>query len=215
LYKYLPSKYVEAFVGRGELLFRSLSYFRNYEELNVRGDRNEGARVYKPQAGLDITKTESGEVLRIPGAFEAKVRDRDIFVFCMSRVRTAELSREFGVDACVEISNPAILISRIRTCIQLRKWIKVGLLHKPVEYYSTEDPPIVEWAVPERMVMRKTTDYAHQAEYRLAFARGDALKVNNVETRIRLDAAPTEPTLMGHPEHLLCVGPIGKFCRVC
>lgn len=39
LFKYFPSHHLNAFVERGELLFRSLSYFRNYEELKVRGDR--------------------------------------------------------------------------------------------------------------------------------------------------------------------------------
>lgn len=35
IYKYMPEKYVEGFIRRGELLFRSLSYFKAYEEQQV------------------------------------------------------------------------------------------------------------------------------------------------------------------------------------
>jgi hypothetical protein len=214
LYKYLPSKYIDAFVGRGELLFRSLSYFRNYEELQVRGDPHEGKRIYKPADGLEITKTETGEKFNLPWTFESGVRDREIFVFCLSRSFSADLLREFSVDACVEILNPAALLARVRTSLQLRKWAKGGLMHGPVDYYSVEDPPMAEWAVPERMVMRKTTEYTHQEEYRLAFARGDAFRVENVETRVSLTPASLAPTLDGHPQHMLRVGSIKKLCRI-
>ena len=106
LFKYLPSKYLEAFVNRGELLFRSLSYFRNYEELQVRGDRQEGKRLFNPTQGLEITKAETGEKLLLPWSFEASVKERDIYVFCLSLNRTLELAKEFNTDACIEIQDP-------------------------------------------------------------------------------------------------------------
>jgi hypothetical protein len=215
LFKYLPSKYLEAMVGRGELLFRSLSYFRNYEELHVRGDRHEGKRLFHPRPGLEVTKTETGEKLLLPWAFEASVKDREIYVFCVSTQRTQELADEFKTDTCVEIQDPVALISKIRSALALRRWVKhARLLHGTVEYYSPAEPPMAEWAVPERMVMRKTTDYAHQAEYRFAFARGDALKVNNVDTQITATPGELQPTLDGHPEHVLKVGSLAGICRV-
>ncbi len=215
LFKYLPSKHLEAFVGSGKLLFRSLSYFRNYEELLVRGDRYEGKRLFKPGNGLEITKTESGEKLLLPWAFEATVRDRDIFVLCLSRTLSSELAREFGADVCVEITEPTALLSRVRSALLLRRWVRRGrLLHGPVEYYSPEDPPLAEWAIPERMIMRKTIEYSRQDEYRLAFARGAALQVNNVETQITSTPGLTQPTLDGHPEHMVCVGAIERVCKV-
>ena len=215
LFKYLPSKYLEAFVKRGELLFRSLSYFRNYEELQVRGDRHEGQRLFAPAKGLEITKTESGEKLLLPWAFEASVRDREIFVFCLSHVSSLELAREFGADVCVEIQDPIVLLSRVRSAVALRRWVKhARLLHGSVEYYSPEAPPLAERAVPERMVMRKTAAYSHQQEYRLAFARGDALRVNNVQTQITATPGAPHPTLEAHPEHVLHVGSISRICTI-
>jgi hypothetical protein len=215
LYKYLPSKYLDAFIGRGEVLFRSLSYYSNYEEMQIRGDRHEGKRVFNPSNGLEITKTGTGETFQLQGAFEASVRDREIFVFCMSKQLSSRLAREFEADVCVEIMEPATLISRIRSALQLRKWVRQGrLLHGAVDYYLPEDQPLAEWAVPERVVMRKTTDYIDQAEYRLAFGRGNAFQVENVVTRIIASHDINEPTLGGHPEHMLKLGSLRRICKV-
>ncbi|MNF90383.1 hypothetical protein D3C84_729450 [compost metagenome] len=215
LFKYLPSKYLDAFVGKGEVLFRSLSYYSNYEEMQVRGDPYEGKRVFKPVGGLELTNTTTGKTSQFHGTFESTVQDHEIFVFCMSKVFSPELAREFKSDVCVEITEPAYLISKIRSALRLRKWVKQGrLLHDSVDYYSPETEPLAEWAVPERMVMRKTTDYTDQAEYRLAFARGNALQVENVAIQIKADQDITQPTLDGHPQHTLKLGNLKKLCKV-
>jgi hypothetical protein len=215
LFKFLPSKYLDSVVGRGELLFRSLSYFRNYEELHVRGDRHEGRRLFQPSAGLEVTKVDTGEKVLLPWAFESSVKDREIYVFCLSLNRTPELAAEFRTDCCIEFHDPVALISRIRAALMLRKWVKQArLLHGPVNYYSSTEPPFAEWAVPERMVMRKTSNYIHQAEYRFAFGRGDAWKMNNVDAQITATPGEREPTLNGHPEHILKVGSLARICRI-
>ncbi|MNF41761.1 hypothetical protein D3C84_227950 [compost metagenome] len=215
LYKYLPSKYLDAFVDRGEVLFRSLSYYSNYEEMQVRGDRNEGKRVFSPSGGLEVTNTTTGKTSQLRGTFESTVRDREIFVFCMSHELSSRLATEFTADVCVEIMEPALFLSRIRSALQLRKWVKQGrLLHGSVDYYSPETEPLAEWAVPERMVMRKTTDYTDQAEYRLAFARGNALQLENVVTQIKTGQDITQPTLVEHPQHTLKLGNLKKLCKV-
>lgn len=215
MFKYLPSKYVEAFVERGELLFRSLSYFRNYEELQVRGDPYEGKRLYTPASGLQITNSNTGEKLLLPSTFEASVKERDIYVFCLSQSGTSQLAEEFKADTCIEVHNPVALLTKVRSALALRRWVRNGLLlHGQVEYYSPEEPPLAEWAVPERMVMRKTSEYSHQQEYRLAFARGDALGVYNVTTQIKSRHDAIQPTLEGHPEHILKLGSLSRICRV-
>lgn len=215
LFKYISSKYLDAFINKGEVLFRSLSYYSNYEEVQVRGDRNEGKRLFNPSAGLEITKSGTGEKIQLHGSFESTVQDREIFVFCMSKILSPALAREFKADICIEIAEPAYLIAEIRSALLRRKWVRKGrLLHGPVGYYSPETPPLAEWAVPERMVMRKTTEYAAQAEYRLAFARGNALQLESVVTQIKTAQDLRPPTLYGHPEHLLKLGSLKKHCKV-
>ena len=56
LYKYFSErKWAEAFIN-GEVLFRSLSYFRDYEDNSVREDHNEGTSIYRPEGGLIVNK---------------------------------------------------------------------------------------------------------------------------------------------------------------
>src|SRR5260221_9278887 len=38
----------------GNFLFRSLSYFRDYEDKNVREDQNEGNAIFRPEGGLIV-----------------------------------------------------------------------------------------------------------------------------------------------------------------
>ncbi len=55
LYKYFTNrKWADAFLD-GEVFFNSLTYFRDYEDANVREDKNEGSSVYRPESGLLIT----------------------------------------------------------------------------------------------------------------------------------------------------------------
>lgn len=49
LYKYFDNrKWAEAFLN-GEILFRSLSYFRDCEDKVARGDPNEGTSIFRPR----------------------------------------------------------------------------------------------------------------------------------------------------------------------
>lgn len=215
LFKYLPSKYVDAFVDRGEVFFRSLSYFRSYEELHVRGDRFEGKRLFHPREGLEVTKTEDGETLRLPWVFESSVRERDIFVFCMSLKHPATLAAEFEADVCVEIHEPLKVLTGIRAALQRRPRVKnKRLLHGPVEYCSPVTAPNAAWAVPEQVVMQKTDDYQGQEEYRVAFAVNQALRVNNVATQITTMPGGVQPSLDGHPEQLLRIGSLRRICTI-
>ncbi len=60
LYKYFSErKWAEAFIN-GEVLFRSLSYFRDYEDNNVREDQNEGTSIFRPEGGLIINNLTQG-----------------------------------------------------------------------------------------------------------------------------------------------------------
>jgi hypothetical protein len=60
LYKYYDNcGWAEAFLD-GELLFRSLSYFRDYEDESVRRDPNEGASIFRPEDGLVINNLTQG-----------------------------------------------------------------------------------------------------------------------------------------------------------
>jgi len=138
LYKYLPENYVDAFVREGAILFRALSYFRDYEDAQVRGDKFEGAKLYRPPRGLEITLTATGEKRLLPHSFESTANEDDIFVFCLSTMLSAELAEQFQTSVCVEISNPAKLIAGVRAALLRRPSVKNKMLvHGEVKYYAS------------------------------------------------------------------------------
>lgn len=75
-------EHAEAFLN-GQVLFRSLSYFRDNEDA-VRGDEYEGTSKYLPDGGLVIHNQTQGKTFTIPMAFESSVLAHEIFVFCTS-----------------------------------------------------------------------------------------------------------------------------------
>jgi hypothetical protein len=215
LYKYLPSSHLDAFLSRGEVLFRALSYFRHYEELEVRGDRHEGVRLFSPNEGLEVRKNGSEEATRLPMAFEAKVQEREIFVFCLSTSLSPELAVEFNADVCVELVEPENFIAAVQRTLLSRPSLKSKrLVHGLVSYYEPETPPLAAWAVPEYVALAKLARYQRQAEYRLAFGRRRAFDVNNVKTQITSTPGIAEASLHGHPKAILAVGALRSVSKV-
>lgn len=215
LYKYLPEKYVDDLVHKGTILFRSLSYFRDYEDAQVRGDEFEGTRLHRPQNGLEITLTATQQKVVLPHSFESTANEDDIFVFCLSTVLSADLAAKFKASACVEIQNPSRFIAGVRAALLRRPSIRSKMLvYGEVKYYTPDEPPIVDWALPEKIAMAKLSVYSPQKEYRIAFAVNDAFRVEN--TRLRL-ASPGERRPLrttSHPERLFKLGSLVKLCKV-
>lgn len=214
LYKYIPAQYVDDFVRRGEILFRSLSYFRDYED-QIRGDEYEGTKLHRPEQGLEITLVKTQEKIVLPHSFESAANEDDIFVFCLSTVLSAELAAQFNAGVCIEIYRPANFISKIRAALARRASIKdKRLVLGEVKYYAKEDPPIVDWALPERIAMSKLQTYALQHEYRITFAINDAFRVENVCPRLVEPGDRRYPRSCQHPERLLKLGDLKDFCKV-
>ena len=80
LFRYFSSEHAEAFVQRGEVLFRTLSYFRDYEDNGVRSDECEGTLVHLPKDGLKLTRVGTGEVVEVPHTMESTVKEDNNFV---------------------------------------------------------------------------------------------------------------------------------------
>lgn len=214
IFKYLPKAYADAFISRGEVLFRSLSYFRDFEEQRVRGDPFEGARLYQPQEGLYLTKLDNKQNIKIDGgAFKSSVNTNEILIFCLSLLNKNELAHEFKADVCIEITNKAAFIAAIRAALLRRSiYRKSKLLHGPIRYYQPESHPGSVWALPEQIIMQKTTEYERQREYRIAFGPRNALNVEAVKTQIT-----TTPSLITapHGEHLEILLRLGSLHRIC
>lgn len=215
LYRYLKADRTESFVQEGSLILRSLSFYRDYEDAGVRADRFEGTLAHRPQDGLKVTMVESGEVRSIPYTFESTAREDDIFVYCMSAELSPAIAKKFETAVCVEIHKPVQFLHRLRTALGLRSRFRANaLIHGEVRYYELHEPPIVDWALPERIAMRKPSHFSWQCEYRFAVPRGDAFTVENVSVKLVPIGAERPPRASAHPSISLKLGDLSRLCRV-
>ena len=197
------------------MLFRALSYFRDYEDAQVRGDEFEGTKLYRPRTGLEITLTATGQKRVLPHSFESTANEDDIFVYCLSTMLIAELATQFKASACVEIVSPVRLIAGVRAALLRRPSIKSKtLVHGKVKYYAPEEPPIVDWALPNRIAMSKLSLYKPQHEYRFAFAVNGAFQVENTRLRLVSPGERRPQRTTAHPERLLKIGSLAKVCKI-
>lgn len=215
LFRYFSAKNADAFVERGEVLFRSLSYFRDYEDAGIRSDEHEGTLVHLPTDGLKINKVASGEVVDLPHRMESTAKEDDIFIYCMSTELSLETTKRFNAERVVEILDPVKFIALVRSSLSLRKKLRAEkLVHQPIRYYDWHEPPMADWALPEKIAIRKPSSFSWQKEYRLAVPLGDAFRVENVSVNLVLPGTTRPRRLTPHPSVLLKLGKLSKICRV-
>lgn len=211
----MSAQYAEAFVRRGEVLLRPLSYFRDYEDDGVRADEYEGTLLHRPAGGLVVNNLTTGQSGIFPHSFEATAREDDIFILCLSMERSAELAKRFGAETCVELTQPVRFLARLRKSLGLRARVQAShLTHGPVMYYSAEEPPIVDWALPDRIALRKPASFLWQQEYRFAVPIGNAFAVEQVAVKLVAPGAARRKPVGDHPHMLLRLGSLSSICRL-
>jgi len=215
LFRYMTAEHAEAFVRRGEILFRALSYYRDFEDDGIRSDEFEGTRVHLPVDGLKVTKVSTGEVISLPHTFESAAQEDDIFVSCMSTVCSEFLAEKFNTKICVEIHEPIRLLALIRGALVRRPTVKnKHLAYGPVKYYEPHEPPIVDWALPEKIALSKLKNFSWQSEYRIAFAVKGAFDVEKVNVQLVPLGERRKPRSTEHPKQILKLGSISKLCTI-
>jgi hypothetical protein len=211
LYKYYPErKWAEAFL-EGEILFRALSFFRNYEDANVRKDRNEGVSRYRPPYGLVGYNHTQGRSFTLPNhGFESSARAQEIFVFCVSTVFGETLRARFDAVTCVEILKIREFCDRIRAALPTT----ATFFARRVQYCKPTDLPEARWALPDLIATSKFDDYSWQSEYRFVFSLTDALGFEKVTTVLRSDHTMPDANAMAHSDYPLKTRSLGDICRL-
>lgn len=172
LYKYLPSKYADAFL-QGEILFRNLSYFKQLDCKN-RGDATEGIHRDRPEGGATLENLSVGGT--IYGDFTSlnEINSDLVFVFCTAEIFDESLFHEFEADCCIEINNPEEFAKRIRqkvmSLVSTNK--SIGLLSRSVIYYDPGKTAEFNVKDPTKIAFAKDSSYAYQNEFRFAFGKG-------------------------------------------
>jgi hypothetical protein len=222
LYRYYNERrWADEFLD-GKLLFRSLSYFRDYEDKNVREDQNEGNAILRPEGGLIVNDQTRGTTSRLEGwAFESRVKQDEIFVFCTSRSLTEELRRRFEAVVCIEIFDVGTFCKRIEAALppEARFPEQAGgrpaRIGRRVEYYRVTEGGKPRWALPEMIATSKLDSYAWQNEFRLVFSLTDALQFEKVDTRLVHRDNPREPAKPDeHHSYHVSTQSLRDICRI-
>lgn len=177
LYKYLPVRYVDDFVRRGRVLFRNLTYFRQYETDESRGDLFEGRHIDRPGGGVKLTNVSTGRTIDGDFAFINSIQTDSVFVFCMSTRLDPDLYEAFGVDACVEITAPAQFVKDCRQALKAVPLYSTRLIHREVEYYKEDEAALGSVKDPSAIPFFKPARYSGQGEYRLMLANPASLEL--------------------------------------
>lgn len=192
VFKYFTQEsHARALVDRGNLLMRSLSHFQAQEDGEVRGDQREGRLIYAPLGGLEITKA-TGERIVLQGTrFASAAMSDEIFVFCTSTVRSAELASRFQSRFCVKLSDPEGLARRIRARAHTTSRLDYSqLVHCEVVYQDDNTAPGVDWAFPAKLAFRKSKGFCWQAEHRFAVCGRGAFDAENVVCTLSSEELP-------------------------
>jgi hypothetical protein len=210
LYKYFNKrKWADAFLD-GELLFRSLAYFRDYEDENVRKDKKEGTAVFRPEGGLLINNHTQGRSFILPNsAFESTANQEEIFVLCASRSLTDELRRRFEAEVCVEILKIQPFCERIKSGLPENAMFRAGR----VEYYDQRDGASPRWALPDQIAMSKFESYSWQNEFRFLFCLTDALGFEKGAYRLVKREVTGDPKPSEHRKYPVKVRSLHDICR--
>jgi hypothetical protein len=200
IFKYFTEEaHAFALIDKGELMLQPLSHFRAREADGVRGDSGDGILTYAPPGGLIVTK-QDGSVITMAGwSFNSSVNQNNIFVYCASNQRSANLAQKFGAF-CVEIHDPAALIERLKRRATLKSKLDYDqIIYGNVDYRDHSREPDADWALPERLVFIKPEAFAWQDEYRIAVGTRDSMNVENVALTLQTEAATAEPEKVPPP----------------
>jgi hypothetical protein len=194
LYKYFTErKWAEAFLAEGSMHFSSLGYFRDYEDAQTRGDRNEGTAILRPVGGLRVTNRTRGGNYVVSGVeFDAKAGE--IFVYCASRSENEEKRERFNAVVCVEIFDAKAFCRRVQKALPWKASFGGRPGHERlghhVEYHKVTDDINPRWACPDLIGISKLDSYQWQDEFRLLFSLTDALRFENITGRLIIGDAP-------------------------
>jgi len=214
LYKYLPSRYVPQLLNQGNLLFRNLSYFRQYED-SIRGDMNEGIHIDHPDNPVRLQSLDGKIDISANFAFHNAITQDGIFVFCLSLRLGEDLFVEFQADECIEIFDVPRFLSQIRKALIKKPAInKYGLLARAVDYYQPNQAVNKSIKEPKNIPFFKHAHFSHQDEFRLVCGEKNAFKIRTTIIDVRIYDI-REDVQKGVPhERILKIGEMLDYARI-
>jgi hypothetical protein len=214
IYKYVSQeRFAHALMEEGQVFMQTLTNFRGYEENDPRRDPNDGRLRFQPRQGLEVHVEGREPELLVDWAATFSVKADDIFVFCLSTIRSEELASHFEAPFCVEISNPIRFISLLRSKVRLRSALDKAVHFGSVEYRQHEAPPGATWALPEQVAFVKPEGYALENEFRVVVGRKGVFDLHNLDMQLERGPQPLEPRERQDPL-ILKVGNLSRITNL-
>src|SRR5437867_5680567 len=118
-FKYFSEReWADAFISDGAMRFRTLAFFRDFEDAQTRGDFNEAVAILRPANGLAGRNRTQARDFLMPGAtVEFFVKAGEIFVYCLSKSQSETMRERFNAVACVEIFDPKAFCRRVQKAL--------------------------------------------------------------------------------------------------
>jgi hypothetical protein len=212
LYKYLPIEFAERFVQQGEVLFRSLSYFRAVEHAE-RGDEAEGIHIDAPDNGMTL-ETDNGVCVIGRLRYLRSINQERTFAFCCSTQLDEELFVKFDSDACVVIRDPENFFLKCKIAARHPFSLDAsGLLHREVSYFTPNREAPLDITNSHNIPFLKHIDFAEQCEYRAVFARPRGFKMTERVVAPAFTFAEEIAAAKKH-ERLLKLGNLNRFTEL-
>jgi hypothetical protein len=207
LYKYYTErKWGEAFLN-GELLFRSLSYFRDLED-GTSGEMGTKAPRFTVRTMVWLLQTTPKAGRKSSGAHLSPPRTKRRFLFfCLSRSLADTLRDGFNAAVCIEVLDVKDFCARIEAALPSDATFpgKPGRtrIGQRVEYYKETDDCNPRWALPDLIAAAKQYSYFWQDDYRLVFSLTDALGFEKTDMRLVPDGGDDPQKIAEHRQYLL------------
>ena len=208
----------------GKMFCWNAAYYRDYEDAKaaqVVGDEYEGARLYRPLTGLEITNLTRHTQTNLQLGAEFITKAHEIFVYCVSMSFSEALKAEFDAKACVEICEPLKFIQRWEKALPSEALATSGVVGnykrhvcRMVKYYRPNDLPGNVWAIPDLITTSKLEKFAYQQEYRFAYTKTDAFNFGNVRVELVDRKARPTPRREEHSHETLDLGDLQDICRM-
>jgi hypothetical protein len=212
LYKFMNSKYVESFLD-GKIYCQTLAFYQRHEAQGTVGDKHEAMRIFAPSGGLRIHNITTNTRFSIQAAFISELLAKEIYVFCVSLCDADPKTIDKAYDTVVHIKNMRKFTRRLRTAVQTLTG-DMALLSRPVSYYAEEDPPGVNWALPDVIATSKRTYFASQTEHRFAIASRKLMKIGNAIQKIQFGELVHDKNISIPDPITVNVGDIRDLCHV-
>ena len=190
LYKYFSEqKWTDAFLNTGSMRFRSLAHFRDYEDAQVRGDRNESIAILRPSGGLAGRNHTQGRDFLIPNAaVEFCAKAGEIFVYASANRRATRSARNLTRSRASKSSTQRCFAGAFKKRCRGKHHLAEDPVTKDSAItfgtYKVTDNANPRWACPDLIALSKLDAYTWQDEFRLAFSLTDALRFENISGRI-------------------------------